>query len=244
MTERLDETTARRRLVRERDVDPGRSPRRARRDHVTWVALGLLVVVALAVVSRASTDDPRTHDGASAHHRHDRADLVSNDDPATTTSASTPAPLGRKFATSKSPAHDPTTSTSTTTSTTTTTTTTTTSTTAAPATTTTTTPAPQRSTAGSLQYHGTLSYPSDVATSIPFVSRTGLAAARATWSNGEDLTASLRCRGASESAPGRHGISISVDGAPGTCVVSIALANGARGSVSYTIAVLVPEVGP
>lgn len=93
-------------------------------------------------------------------------------------------------------------------------------------------------TPGLWNYSGVLSYPDDVATSIPFSSASGLAAARVTWSGGEELVAYLRCPGAHESAPGTHGVSISIDGSPGNCVVSVALGPGVRSRVAYAITVV------
>ena len=81
-----------------------------------------------------------------------------------------------------------------------TTTTTTTTTIEPPRTTTPTKSSSTRQTAPDLlQYSGALTYPEDVATSIPFSSADGIAAARVTWSGGAELVASLRCRGAHDS---------------------------------------------
>ncbi len=114
----------------------------------------------------------------------------------------------------------------------------------APSSTTTSVPSsPTPMAPGSLQYSGVLSYPEDIATSIPFTSPSGVAAVRVTWHGGSELVAALRCRGAHDSVPGTHGISISIDGSPGACAVAIALASGVRSHVAYAVSVLTPDAG-
>lgn len=206
---------------------------RPRRDLVTWVALGLLVAVALAIVSRTTTatphDSQRTETKQSLHRSHK---VESTRDPRTKereprTAIAQDHLHGSNWALTDPPA-----------------TTSTTTTIVPPRTTTPTKPSPTRPTASDLlQYSGALTYPEDVATSIPFSSPNGVAAARITWSGGDELVASLRCRGAHDSAPGTHGISISIDGSPGGCVVAVALAPGVHAPVAYAITVLSPTGG-
>jgi hypothetical protein len=227
-----------------------RGTKRPRRDQVSYVAVGLLVALALTIVSRLTTApeghpprrDPRptlrsARGRTASTHRsvHDvappksdvdriaRSERSISDDP-TRAAIST---------TTKGAPSIPTTSTTPTPETTTT---------ISPAPSpTTTTPPPSLTTAdGPLEYSGVLSYPEDIATSIPFSSESGVAAVRVTWRGGGELVASLRCPGAEDSAPGAHGISISIDGSPGTCAVAIALGSGVRARVAYTGSGLAP----
>jgi hypothetical protein len=204
-------------------TDTAERPRRhgregqPRRGLVSLTSFGLLAAVGLTVVSRATTsaahdaqrDGTRLSVGTRSHHVHSTRHhtAATHKHAAGTVQALPSVP--------KSKLRGPTTSTIRTPSTTTTTS-------VAPPTTT-TEPPTTTSTPDLLNYSGVLRYPDDVAASIPFSSATGVAATRITWSGGEELVASLRCRGAHDSAPGTHGISISIDGSPGTCVVAVAL---------------------
>lgn len=209
----------------------GRVARRPRRDLVTWVALGLLVAVVLAIVSKTTTT---THDPPHADTRPtlpSRSDHIARrpDPPATRHPLRTVSPPTRR------PDSQPTATDPPTPATTVPATQTTTSTVARPPGTT-----EPSSTPSQLQYSGVLNYPRDVATSIPFSAPDGVAAARITWSGGVELIGTLRCRGADDSAPGQHGISISIDGSPGTCTVAISLAPGVRAQVAYAVTVFTP----
>jgi hypothetical protein len=230
---------------------PERADKRPRRDFVTWVALGLLVVVVLAIVTKTTTvatHDPRRADGrAHLHsplHLHHSDHVSSTRDPTAGREPLTTGIVKKHRSTSRS-ITDPAASTPKPPSTSTTLPLPTTTTSTEPEHPSTTTPPPPTTapptTSGQLQYSGTLSYPEDVGTSIPFSSSSGIAAVRVTWSGGDELVASLRCRGAHDSAPGTHGISISIDGAPGACDAAIALGSGVRSRVAYTITVLAPS---
>lgn len=216
---------------------PGRHGREGwpRRGFVSWTSFGLLFAVGLTVVSRATTsavhdaqrDGARLSVRARSHHVHSERHQTA------ATHKHTSIVVHAHHSVTKSNLSGPTTTTTPSPSATTTTS-------AAPPTTT-TEPPTTTSTPDLLNYSGLLRYPNDVATSIPFSSATGVAATRITWSGGEELVASLRCRGAHDSAPGTHGISISIDGSPGTCVVSVALGPGIRSQVAYAITVLTPR---
>jgi hypothetical protein len=232
---------------------PARRGERAHRDFVTWVALGLLVVVVLAIVTKTTTvttHDARRADGSTDRHSplhlHHSDHLASRADPSTKGRRSLTTGVVKQHG---SPSRSRTTAKPPSTSTTLPLPTTTTSTepehqstTTWPPPTTPPTTSPT-TTSGQLQYSGTLNYPEDVATSIPFSSSSGIAAVRIAWSGGDELVASLRCRGAHDSAPGTHGISISIDGAPGACAAEIALGPGVRSRVAYAMTVLAPSDG-
>jgi hypothetical protein len=234
MTEPSEPTPAPRHGRADRVGSSGRPivKRRSRHDLVAWIAFGLLVVPALAVVSRTTTST-----GHDAQRNGTRLPVGDRSRHVLSTPHQATAPQGHKSVVVDKNRHEPkSASTGTTTSTTSPLATTTTTTLVAPPTT--TEPPTPTSTPAVLNYSGVLRYPNDVATSIPFSSATGVAATRITWSGGEELVASLRCRGAHDSAPGTHGISISIDGAPGACVVEVALGPRIRSKVRYAITVL------
>ena len=212
------------------------NPRR-RRDLVAWIALGLVVATVLTVVARVSVAPPRhlaatkpAHQTASLPetssttvpvvHKHVRDHVRT--DPGSTQSA--PEPTNPIEVTAP----------------------------VTTVTTSTTLPGPRPSAPKSLAagtatptpLSGELRYPADIATSFPFTSSNGLAAVRATWLGGQALEMTLGCGAAVTSGGGTHGISLVVDGRPGTCTVSIALSPGQRGAVDYTLDVQVPGTGP
>jgi hypothetical protein len=211
-----------------------RSESRSRRELVTWVALGLLVAIVLTILSRTAVAPARDAQQTPPRHRTHAPSIEAS-------STGHPLAAGQIATTQARPGsptdrgRGPTVPTSTTPTTTTSI--------ARTRPTITTVPATNPTVPGPLQYSGSLSYPSDVATSIPFSSPSGVAATRITWPGGDELVASLRCRGAHDSAPGTHGISISIDGFPGGCVVTVALGPGDRSRVNYAITVLVPSAG-
>lgn len=207
--------------------DSGRGAR-PRRELVGWIALGLLVAVVLTVLSRSSvvsgTTHPKRQTTSDKAAQHNSSSRETTTDPRAATSAS-PA-RSSSTASLKTVKAATTTTTPSTTSTTTSTTTTTVA----------------RAT-GPTSLAGTLAYPSDLATTYPFTSPSGLAAVRVRWGGGSELDARLHCPGATTSAPGAHGISLSVTGRAGRCSITVSLASGTRTSVSYLIEVDAPSSG-
>jgi hypothetical protein len=222
---------------------------RRRRDLVAWVALSLVVATVLCVVAR-SVGPPRAL--TRAHHPGHAAQAVPTSRPAGTTGTGSAHrrhhndPKPSTTTTSSLPA-DTTIPTATTT------------TTVVPATTPTTTaetrPAAASSRArGTRRRHrrsatstalaGTLRYPDDIETSIPFTSASGLATVRASWRGGEALQIALGCGSVVTSGAGTHGLSLVVAGTPGPCTVSVSLGPDQRGTVAYTLWVRVPPTVP
>ncbi len=210
---------------------------RRRRDLVGWVALGLTVTTALALVARASVEPQRRSTGTTttlerttltttATTRLARTDTVHDQLPTTpkpSSSETVPTVVVQPTVpvTVASTPDEP-----------------------GPSTSVPHLPAPARPVSTPAEtpgLSGTLQYPDDVATSFPFTSSSGLAAVRATWSGGGALEMSLRCGSVTVSGTGTHGISLVVAGHPSSCTVSIALRPDQRGSVAYTLDVQVPS---
>lgn len=210
-----------------------RTERWRRRDLVTWVALGLLVAIVLGILSKATTAPHSSRHVDARRAFGSSSPRVTSAGDAPTANVAPPRRAETKGRSDSRPAvSDPTTTMTTAPSTSTTLKASAAQATAVPP------PTTSPATSDQLRYSGALEYPDDIASSIPFASKSGVVAVRVNWSDGNELVASLRCPGAHESAPGTHGISISLDGSPGTCVVSIALGPGVRAHVAYVVTVL------
>jgi hypothetical protein len=217
---------------------------RSRHELVGWIALGLVVAVVLTVISRSSVvsgtpihpdrasaltksrvpivSARREHESRRTSHPRPTVGPTTKIPPGTSTPARTTDRLGFD-------ASPPGRTTETTTTTTTTTTTPT------------QTPRPQYAPS---TISGTLEYPNDLASTFPFSSPTGIAAVQVSWNGGSELDARLHCQGATTSAPGAHGIALSVSGVPGQCSVTVSLAAGTRATVPFTLDVNAPDAPP
>ena len=216
-----------------------------RRDLVAWVALSLVVATVLCVVAR-SVGPP--HSVTAAHHPRHAAQAAPTSRPAGMTKTGRapgrrhedPGPSTTTTSSLPSATTVPTTVTTTTTVpiTTATTTAEVRPATKSPRTRTTKRPGWRAVTTPTLT--GTLRYPDDIETSIPFASASGLAAVRASWRGSEALKITLGCGSVVTSGAGTHGISLVVAGKPGPCTVSLSLGPGQRGTVAYSLRVQVP----
>ena len=213
---------------------PAGRPSRSRHELVGWIALGLVVAVVLSVVSRSSVLSGTTHayrPSEAAKIRATPADGLRNARSATTRRQA-PAPTTKNASvksthrrTEKPVVSEPSPSVLTIDSTT----------------PTTALKAPRAQVDAPLIFSGTLGYPNDLASTLPFSSSSGIAAVRISWTGGSELDARLHCRGTTTSAPGAHGISLSVSGSPGPCAVTVSLAPGTRTTVPFSLDINAPS---